>query len=63
MLAAARSYDQHLHASDPRMRGSEELSPGDLAAAVNGYRAIFDYLVSNRSVADADITLSGEPEA
>src|ERR1700674_1341016 len=30
-------------------RGSEELSPGDIAAAVNGYRAIFDYLVSSRS--------------
>jgi hypothetical protein len=44
-------------------RGSEDLSPGDIAAAVNGYRAIFDYLASNRSVADADITLSGEPEA
>lgn len=44
-------------------RGSDDLSPGDVAAAVNGYRAIFDYLVSSRSVADADITLSGEPEA
>jgi hypothetical protein len=44
-------------------RGSEELSPGDIAAAVNGYRAIFVYLASSRSVADADITLSGEPEA
>jgi hypothetical protein len=44
-------------------RGSEELSLGDIAAAVNGYRAIFDYLVSSRSVAEADITLSGEPEA
>jgi hypothetical protein len=44
-------------------RGSEDLSPGDIAAAVNGYRAIFDYLASSRSVADADITLSGEPEA
>ena len=41
-------------------RGSGDLSPGDLAAAVNGYRAIFDYLVSNRSAADADVPLSGE---
>jgi hypothetical protein len=48
---------------DAYERGAEELSPGDIAAAVNGYRAIFDYLVSSRSVADADITLSGEPEA
>ncbi len=44
-------------------RGSEELSPGDIAAAVNDYRELFDYLVSNRSSADADITMSGEPEA
>jgi hypothetical protein len=44
-------------------RGSEELSPGDIAAAVNDYRELFDYLVSNRSSADPDITMSGEPEA
>jgi hypothetical protein len=44
-------------------RVSEELSPRDIAAAVNGYRAIFDYLVSSRSMADEDITMSGEPEA
>jgi hypothetical protein len=43
-------------------RGSDDLSPGDIAAAIEGYRAIFEFLVSNRSVADADITLSGEPE-
>jgi hypothetical protein len=44
-------------------RGSEELSPGDIAAAVNDYRELFDYLAANRSSADADITMSGEPEA
>ena len=43
-------------------RGSEDLSPGDIAAAVNDYRELFDYLVSNRSSADPDITMSGEPE-
>lgn len=43
-------------------RGSDAVSPGDIAAAINGYRAIFEYLASNRAVADADITLSGEPE-
>jgi hypothetical protein len=42
--------------------GSEELSPGDIAAAINGYRAIFDYVVSDRAVVDADIKLDGEPE-
>jgi hypothetical protein len=35
-------------------RGSEELSAGDIAAAVNGYRAIFDYIVSTRAAADAE---------
>jgi hypothetical protein len=43
-------------------RGSDELSPGDVAAAINGYRAVFDSIISSRSSADADITLSGEVE-
>jgi hypothetical protein len=43
-------------------RGSDELSPGDIGAAINGYRAIFDYLVTERATADADVKLSGEPE-
>jgi hypothetical protein len=43
--------------------GSDELSAGDIGAAINGYRAIFDYLVQNRAAADADLTQSGEPEA
>src|SRR5581483_5826213 len=30
-------------------RGSDEVSPGDVAAAINGYRAVFDYLVAERS--------------
>ncbi len=29
--------------------GADALSPGDVAAAVNGYRAIFDYLIAERS--------------
>ncbi|HVS85992.1 MAG TPA: hypothetical protein VHD91_10200 [Gaiellaceae bacterium] len=29
--------------------GSEELSPGDVGAAVNGLRAVFDFLVAERS--------------
>ena len=41
-------------------RGSEELSPGDIAAAINGYRAVFDYIVANRSMVDADITPAGD---
>ena len=43
--------------------GSDELSAGDVGAAINGYRAIFDHLVQNRAAADADLTQSGEPEA
>jgi hypothetical protein len=43
-------------------RGSDEISPGDIAAAINGYRAVYDYIVANRSAVDADITLSGEVE-
>jgi hypothetical protein len=43
-------------------RGSEEVSPGDVAAAINGFRAVFDYIVANRSAVDADVTLSGEVE-
>ena len=30
-------------------QGSENVSPGDVAAAVNGYRAIFEYLIAERS--------------
>jgi hypothetical protein len=43
-------------------RGSDQLSPGDIAAAVNGYRAVFEHLVATRSAADGEITLSGEVE-
>lgn len=39
-------------------RGAEEISLGDVAAAINGYRAVFDYLVANRSSADADLDAS-----
>jgi hypothetical protein len=34
--------------------GSDDLSAGDIGAAINGYRAIFDYLVENRAAADAE---------
>jgi len=29
-------------------RGSDEISPGDVAAAINGYRAVFDTVVATR---------------
>ena len=34
-------------------RSSEELSPGDVAAAINGYRAVAEHLVATRAAADA----------
>ncbi|HET7146446.1 MAG TPA: hypothetical protein VFI10_04525 [Gaiellaceae bacterium] len=43
-------------------RGSDEISPGDIAAAINGYRAVFEHLVSSRASTDGDITQSGEVE-
>ena len=36
-------------------RDSEDVSAGDVAAAVNGYRAVFDHLVATRATADADL--------
>ena len=36
-------------------RGSDQISPGDVAAAINGYRAVFDHVVATRSSADADL--------
>jgi hypothetical protein len=29
--------------------GSEDVSPGDVAAAINGYRAVFEHLLADRS--------------
>ena len=36
-------------------RGSAELSPGDVAAAINGYRAVSEHLVATRATADAQL--------
>lgn len=35
-------------------RDSDDISPGDVAAAINGYRAVFDHLVATRAASDAD---------
>ena len=40
-------------------RGSDELSPGDVAAAVNGFLALFDYLVAERSTVDGEFDAAG----
>jgi hypothetical protein len=39
-------------------RGSEELSPGDVAAAINGYRAISEHLVATRAAANAGLDVA-----
>jgi hypothetical protein len=33
-------------------RDQGDIGPGDVAAAINGYRAVFDYVVSNRRSLD-----------
>jgi hypothetical protein len=43
-------------------RGSPEISPGDVAAAIGALRELVDYVLSTRSHVDADITPSGETE-
>lgn len=59
IIAEFRAAREITQASE---RGSEELSPGDVAAAINGYRAVFDYLVATRSAADADLEAAEETE-
>ncbi|MDX6511796.1 MAG: hypothetical protein QOE36_1300 [Gaiellaceae bacterium] len=39
-------------------RDAPELSPGDVAAAINGYRAIFEYLVNERSTEEVEYKTS-----
>jgi iron uptake system EfeUOB component EfeO/EfeM len=41
-------------------RDSDDVSLGDLAAAVNGYRAVFDHLVTTRAAADAELDTAEE---
>jgi hypothetical protein len=36
-------------------RGNEEIGPGAVAAAINGYRAVFDHLVTTRATSDPDL--------
>ena len=44
-------------------RDSGELSPGDVAAAINGYRAVFAHLLTIRATADADLGAAETEEA
>jgi hypothetical protein len=41
-------------------RDAGELSPGDVAAAVNGYRAVSDHLVATRSAVDTQLDAAEE---
>jgi hypothetical protein len=41
-------------------RGDEGVGPGDVAAAINGYRAVYDYVIATRSSADADLGSASE---
>ena len=34
-------------------RGNDDVGPGDVAAAINGYRAVYDYLIANRTSDEA----------
>jgi hypothetical protein len=40
--------------------GSDQISPGDVAAAINGFRALFDYIVTERSAGDLSFKLDDE---
>ena len=33
-------------------RGEDDVGPGDVAAAINGYRAVYDYVIANRSASE-----------
>jgi hypothetical protein len=37
-------------------RDSDELSPGDVAAAINGYRAVFEHVATTRAATDSEET-------
>ena len=38
--------------------GQSPIGPGDVAAAINGYRAVYDYLITARPAATADVDLA-----
>jgi hypothetical protein len=44
-------------------RDADDVSPGDVAASVNGYRAVFDHLVTTRATADAPLDAANAEEA
>ena len=49
--------------NDAVERDSDEVSPGDVAAAVSGYRAVFDHLVATRAGTGAQLGTADAEEA
>jgi hypothetical protein len=43
-------------------RGSEQISPGDVGAAITGYRAVFDYLVTEHPTGELPFESEDEEE-
>ena len=41
-------------------RDADDLSPGDVAAAISGYRAVFEHLVTTRATAGVDLHRTDE---
>ena len=41
-------------------RDADEVSAGDVAAAINGFRAVYDHLVTTHSTADAALDADAE---
>ena len=41
---------------------SDDISPGDVASAITGYRAVFDHLVTTRAAADAELNAADAEE-
>src|SRR4029077_19986292 len=41
-------------------RGADDITAGDIGAAIEGYRALFDHLVANRGSTDADFAGADE---
>jgi hypothetical protein len=44
-------------------RDSDDVSPGDFAAAINGYRAVFDHLVATRTSAGGELDAADAGDA
>ena len=44
-------------------RDSDEVSPGDFAAAISGYRSVFDHLVATRAAAGGELDAADAEDA